>query len=448
MAVLFTDQPTPSGNDTANVTLYPTGAATGWASWTPPAGQMVFVFVMNSFAGADTIPTMDDAVATPDNGLVWTLIDTLGFSTLAATTRRISLFAALSSGATAGKLNVNFGATGQTGCAICVVTALNVNVLGVNAANAIRLHINAGNDTAAKTAAVALAAFLSANNATLAAAAINGADTMVKDVLPAGYILGTQQGYATPNNTECAQWLGAYDALPQMTWTNNNRWAIIAAEIVSNEGPNFDAAASSAYQPALSTYSFSHTTTTNPNRILVVTVSVFAAGTVTGITYNGVALTHQAAADVANGVYRSEVWYLVAPATGANTVAVTLSGVSTSIANSLSYWNVDQGAPIEATATNTGTGDTMSVAVTTLTRNATVVANLTTPTVTAITDAAGQQARDTNNGVLGASKADDKGPVVTPASTTLSWTGAGVTDTWSASAIALATPNLMAQAVL
>ncbi len=438
----FTDQPSPSGNDTGNATSYPTGSASGWASWTPPSGDMVLVVVMNSFTGTDTVPSITA------NGINYVLIDTLGFSTIAAPTRRLSLFAALGTGASAGQIAVSFGATAQTGCMITVTTVREANTLGTSGANAIRLHGNAASDVSGKTSQMSLAAFLSGNNATFSATGINGADTMVKDSSPAGWILGTQQGYATPSNTECAEWLSGFDSAPAMTWSTNNRWAIISAEIVSDEGPNFDAAASSNYQPALSTYSFSHATTTNRDRVLVVTVSVFAAGTVTGITYNGVALTHHAAADVSNGVYRSEVWYLVAPATGTNTVAVTLSGVTTSIANSLSYWNVDQGAPIEAAATNTGTGDTMSVAVTTLTRNATVVANLTTPTITAITDAAGQQARDTNSGVLGQSKAGDKGPVVTPASTTNSWTGAGVTDTWAASAIVLATPNLMGQAVL
>src|SRR6267378_139108 len=76
----------------------------------------------------------------------------------------------------------------------------------------------------------------------------------------------------------------------------------------------FDNFSTSNYEASLSTYNFTHVVGTNSNRLLTVGVSTFAAGTVSSITYGGVSLT-KLRADV-NGIYNSELWYLISPTSG------------------------------------------------------------------------------------------------------------------------------------
>lgn len=105
--------------------------------------------------------------------------------------------------------------------------------------------------------------------------------------------------------------------------------------------------------------SWSHTVAVQPNRILLVGVANeepnAAAGdlVVTGITYNGVALTKLDSAQDADGstTNRTELWYLLAPATGANTVEVTQTGDVDGVGvSAISYYNVRQVAPTFASA--------------------------------------------------------------------------------------------------
>lgn len=78
-------------------------------------------------------------------------------------------------------------------------------------------------------------------------------------------------------------------------------------------------------------FTWSHTCT-GSNLVLVVLVKLNGGGTVrtvTGITYNGVSLTHNAASDksFAADSLSSEIWYLANPATGANTISVSIDAV-------------------------------------------------------------------------------------------------------------------------
>jgi hypothetical protein len=101
-----------------------------------------------------------------------------------------------------------------------------------------------------------------------------------------------------------------------------------------------DAAASASGGLPLS---WSHTISEGNNGLLVVAVSCHAAMSVSGVTYGGVALT-QALSYNAN-FRRIYVYYLVAPEVGTATVAVSGSGSSV-VAGSLSFFNVDQSAPL------------------------------------------------------------------------------------------------------
>ena len=80
--------------------------------------------------------------------------------------------------------------------------------------------------------------------------------------------------------------------------------------------------ASSAGTSVTSTTQTLAHTCSGVNRILFVNTGITSADTIPGITYNGVALTK--IASVINGRYFS-LWYLIAPATGANNIVVTSS---------------------------------------------------------------------------------------------------------------------------
>ena len=127
----------------------------------------------------------------------------------------------------------------------------------------------------------------------------------------------------------------------------------------------------------VSSLTISHTVT-GSNTILVVCSAVEGTTSgnqpITGITYNGVALTkiHDIAGSANN---RTEQWYLVAPSSGANDIVITYTGVVGSGAGQgvagagLSITGAKQQAP-EASAEASGSSSTATVNVTTLTNNA------------------------------------------------------------------------------
>lgn len=117
----------------------------------------------------------------------------------------------------------------------------------------------------------------------------------------------------------------------------------------------FDAASQSNsgnWSTNTANYNWSHTTA-GSDRFLAVAVSIYngAARTVTGITYNGVALTklHSITASLEGNTQDFEVWYLINPAVGANTIDVTLSAsASFTQGMAMSYNGIDQTSPIDS----------------------------------------------------------------------------------------------------
>jgi hypothetical protein len=114
---------------------------------------------------------------------------------------------------------------------------------------------------------------------------------------------------------------------------------------------------------AASSLSWSHTVGSGTNRLLVVGV---VGACVPSVTYGGVALTH------AGQVYNNNVapsttdlFYLVAPATGTNTVQVSYSGCTSDVeAGSISFSGVNQSTPLAHITTNFGSGTNPGVTVT------------------------------------------------------------------------------------
>lgn len=120
-------------------------------------------------------------------------------------------------------------------------------------------------------------------------------------------------------------------------------------------------------------FSWSHTITGFSPVLLVGVISDSTSNAVTGITYNGVALT-KIDSQAQGGNVKVEFWYLKAPATGTNTVQVTMTSTGDTGAFSLSYTGVDQAAPIDASAGTTGvSGTNPSLNLTTISTNSLVV---------------------------------------------------------------------------
>ncbi len=113
---------------------------------------------------------------------------------------------------------------------------------------------------------------------------------------------------------------------------------------------------------AASQITWSHTVGAGlTNSILLVGVSIpTGSGTVdaSAVTFAGMALTKRVGAGAANQ-NEASIWYLLNPPSGTHTIAVTLSGTTSSkgpAGGAISLSHVDQGNPLPTTAGNYGVG--------------------------------------------------------------------------------------------
>lgn len=142
----------------------------------------------------------------------------------------------------------------------------------------------------------------------------------------------------------------------------------------------FDNVTTDASSASRSSASFSHTVGGGSNRALVVVVMTRGDQGATAVTYDGDPLTLAVSEDAGGGSSEwVSVWYMVAPATGSNTVSVTFgANADPSAVAALSYFGVDQTNPIDATASASSSFSTttVSVDITTTRANAMVVGGL------------------------------------------------------------------------
>ena len=122
----------------------------------------------------------------------------------------------------------------------------------------------------------------------------------------------------------------------------------------------FDAAGNSGttYWPSPTSNSTLSFTTSGTNRVLLVGVATYihtgdSAVTADSVTYNSVSMTKIASiaglADSEGAYQETSLWQLVAPATGSNSISVTLSGSAPySEISAISYTGVDQTNPIDS----------------------------------------------------------------------------------------------------
>ncbi len=122
-------------------------------------------------------------------------------------------------------------------------------------------------------------------------------------------------------------------------------------------------ASTSCTPTSANSFTWSHTTA-GVRRILIVGVAIRndSGQTVTGVTYGATALTQIGAATSGTSV-RTELWRLVAPATGANDVVVTLSATAKASCGASSLTGVDQSSPIDDSNFGTGTSTSPSTSV-------------------------------------------------------------------------------------
>ncbi len=200
----------------------------------------------------------------------------------------------------------------------------------------------------------------------------------------------------------------------------------------------FDAASNSGYNTADAVYSWSHTCAGNYLTVGVAMLSV-GGSSVSGITYNGDAMTLLRAQASGAGAIRTELWGLVNPDQGTHDVEVTLSAALDSAAVATSYTGVHQTSPTEAansaTATNVGAADA-TVNVTTVADGDWVVDMVATDDA-AITVGSGQTSRGNVTGTLGSGAMSTEGPKQTAGSVTMSWTDVAGLKTWSIAGVGL-----------
>lgn len=102
--------------------------------------------------------------------------------------------------------------------------------------------------------------------------------------------------------------------------------------------------------------------TTGSDRVLIVEVITEEVATVTGVTYNGVALTLDSTETNVTGNIRTELWYLVNPPLGTYQIVVSVTPDACITAGAKGFTNCDTTVIFDGTAqTDTGAGTSTSV---------------------------------------------------------------------------------------
>lgn len=117
-------------------------------------------------------------------------------------------------------------------------------------------------------------------------------------------------------------------------------------------GVRLVATSTGALTTAGTSLSFSHDGGSTANRLLLVAVATrLTTATVSSLTYNGIALASLTSLNNSTNV-RLEVWYLVAPASGSNTVAITVAGSTALAAWARTFEDAHQTTPFGTAATD------------------------------------------------------------------------------------------------
>jgi MSHA biogenesis protein MshQ len=192
---------------------------------------------------------------------------------------------------------------------------------------------------------------------------------------------------------------------------------------------------------SVSSLTWNHTVGSGSNGILIVGIS-FRDGnvSVTSVTYGGTALTRIGAQNSGGNQNRTEMWYLLAPASGTASVHISMSASKAVVATSISFFGVSQTTPLGTAAfASSGGSTTASVTVTSASGQVvidTVTANGDARSLTA--GASQTQQWNSYSGSGDASNARGAGSTQTAGATTttMSWT-LGASKPWSIGAVPL-----------
>lgn len=164
---------------------------------------------------------------------------------------------------------------------------------------------------------------------------------------------------------------GAYrdDAL---SWTaNTNRYSVYGTYTIIALDSN--TAMTSSASGSL-THTFSHTCSGSDRYLTVPAYDVTVGDTVTGVTYNGVAMTQLSKATRGANNRYIYMYGLVAPDTGTHDVVITRTGTtSVLMGGAISYNNVNQSTPTDGTDTDNGNVSTITSTIVTTVDNCAIV---------------------------------------------------------------------------
>lgn len=196
----------------------------------------------------------------------------------------------------------------------------------------------------------------------------------------------------------------------------------------------FDATAKSTAAAATSlTYAHNCTGTSAQGLLVVATAITAATDLVTGVTYNGVAMT-SAGTFKNNGSMAVHMWYLINPATGSNNIVVTASS-STNIAAVSTSWTNASGT-IYGYGTATGSTTTPTINTTLISANDMVVDNCMLNNILTLTSNQTLRGGQTIGTVQQASSSD-----TTPAAGTNTMSYTGTSAAWVIASFAIQSAN-------
>ncbi len=153
------------------------------------------------------------------------------------------------------------------------------------------------------------------------------------------------------------------------------------------------------------TKTWTHTTGSGSNRLLTLSGNIWqdvgGTGTITSASYNGVALTK--ATSTTEVSMDSELWYLVNPASGSNTMSVTVTGNTDAIKLSAStFTGVTQTSPVDINATVIGGSGNPSISATTTVASDLLIATLSRFSTTDATTSRTSLYKDKTGSIFGA----------------------------------------------
>jgi hypothetical protein len=203
--------------NTSQLTAYPT------SSYTPTAGRLIVAGTLITASSAPGTPTLTG------NGLTWSLIDEIGYSTLAAPTKLLSVFQAPVISPSSGACEIASSSGTLTSCTWSIVELdLAALVGGIVQAQ------KAGSDVTQTSALVPMNPFADAGNLALAFSVLNNQQAQTER--PNWNRISDLPGTA-PATGFLSQYFLGDDGDASASWGSVTRWAMIALEIKAQVAP-------------------------------------------------------------------------------------------------------------------------------------------------------------------------------------------------------------------